>query len=221
MSSTRPTLSATRRSVTGKKVAALRRDGLLPAVVYGHGVASEDLTLDAHEFDLLRRQAGATTLVDLSIEGHRPSPVLVHAVQHHPVTRRPLHVDLYLVRMTEELTVEVPLVADGASRAVADLGGTLLHVAEHVRVRALPDRLPSSLHYSIDGLDTFDDLVHVSDLTVPEGVALLTDVGEIVAKVLPPRIEEVEAPTAAEEAPAEGEAAEGEAAAGETGSTEA
>jgi len=220
MSTTRPTLSARRRSVTGKKVAALRREGGLPAVVYGRGIASEDLTLDAHEFDLLRRQVGATSLVDLSIEGRRPSPVLVHGVQHHPVTRRPLHVDLYLVRMTEELTVEVPLVADGSSKAVADLGGTLMHVAEHVRVRALPDHLPSSLHYSIDGLDTFDDLVHVSDLSVPEGVALLTDPAEIVAKVLPPRIEEVEAPAAAEEAPAEGAEGEEAAATAEEGSSE-
>jgi large subunit ribosomal protein L25 len=222
MSTARPTLSATHRTVTGKKVAALRREGRLPAVVYGRGVASDNLTLDAKEFESLRRHAGANTLVDLSIEGKKPSPVLVHAVQHHPASRKPLHVDLYLVRMTEELTVEVQLVPQGTSVAVDDLGGTLLHVVERVRVRALPDRLPQSLHYSIDGLATFDDLVHVSDLEIPEGVTLLADPGEVIAKVLPPRVEEAEAPAAegaaeGEEAGEGGEAASGSPA-GESGS---
>jgi large subunit ribosomal protein L25 len=213
MSTARPTLRATSRSVTGKKVAALRHEGSIPAVVYGRGIPSGNLAVDAKEFEALRRHAGATTLIDLAVDGGTPTPVLVHGVQQHPVTRRPLHVDLYLVRMSEELTIEVQLVADGTAAAVTDLGGTLLHVTEHVRVKALPDRLPSALHYSIESLATFDDLIHVSDLAIPDGVTLLTDPGEILAKVLPPRIEEVEAP-AAEEAP-EGEAtAEGEAAAG-------
>jgi large subunit ribosomal protein L25 len=225
MSTARPTLRATHRSLTGKKVAALRRDGSIPAVVYGRGVESDSLTLDAKEFEALRRHTGATTLIDLEIDGQKPAPVLVHEIQHHPVTRRPLHVDLYLVRMTDELTLEIPLVADGASSAVADLGGTLLHAIDHVRVRALPDHLPSALHYSIEPLATFDDVIHVSDLAIPGDVTLLTDPAEIVAKVLPPRIEEVEAPAAeAEEGAegAEGEAAEGgETAAGAAGGTEA
>jgi large subunit ribosomal protein L25 len=123
------------------------------------------------------------------------------------VTQKPLHVDLYVVRMTEELTVDVPLVAEGLSEAIETLGGTLLHVTEHVRVRALPDHLPQSIHYSITSLATFDDVIHVSDLVVPSDATLLTDPSDIVAKVLPPRVEEVE-----EVAPAaEGEAAEGEA----------
>jgi len=214
MSTARPTLSATSRSVTGKKVAALRHAGQLPAVVYGHGQPSDALTLDAHEFDLLRRHAGATTLVDLSIDGRKPAPVLVHAIQTHPMTRRPLHVDLYLVTMTEEITIEVALVSEGESEAVADLGGTLLHQLEHVRIKALPDRLPQSIHYSVASLKTFDDVIHVSDLAIPDGVTLLTDPTEVVAKVLQPRVEEVEAPAAAEAV--EGEAA-ATGAAGEAG----
>ena len=108
--SDRPRLAAASRSVTGKAVAQLRRQGQLPAVVYGHGTASETVTLDAHEFDLLRRHVGASTLVELAVDGGSPRPVLVHGIQVHPVNRRPLHVDLFAVRMTEELTVEVPLV---------------------------------------------------------------------------------------------------------------
>jgi large subunit ribosomal protein L25 len=212
MSSARPTLAATTREVTGKKVAHLRRAGRLPAVVFGRGLPSEGVSVDAHEFEVLRRHAGPNTLIDLSVDGGRKTPILVHDVQLHRVTRRPLHADLYVVRMTEELTVEVPLVAEGLSEAADTLGGTVLHLIEHVRVRALPDHLPQSIHYSIEGLRTFDDVVHVSDLAIPEDATLLTDPTEVVAKVLPPRVEEE--PVAAEAAEgAEGEAAEGEAAA--------
>jgi large subunit ribosomal protein L25 len=208
MSTARPKLAATRRAVTGKKVSHLRRDGLLPGVVFGRGLDSNNVSLDAHAFEQLRRHAGANTLIDLSVDGEAAAPVLVHGVQTSVITRRPLHVDLFVVRMTEELTVDVPLVSEGTSDAIENAGGTLMHVIEHVRVRALPDHLPQSIHYSIDSLATFDDQIHVSDLVIPSDATLLNDLDEVVAKVLPPRVEEVvEAPEAAEGA--EGEAAEG------------
>jgi large subunit ribosomal protein L25 len=204
----RPKLAAERREVTGKKVSYIRAAGRLPAVVFGRGLESNSVSVDTHEFETLRRHAGANTLIDLSIDGEKAAPVLVHGVQTHVVTRRPLHVDLYVVRMTEELTVDVPLVSEGISDAVENAGGTLMHTIESVRVRALPDHLPQSIHYSIDSLRTFDDAIHVRDLEIPSDATLLTDLDEVVAKVLPPRVEEE--PVVAEAA--EGEEAEGEAA---------
>src|SRR3972149_277394 len=117
MSTARPSLAATHRDVTGKAVSHLRKAGQLPAVVFGHGVDSTNVSVDAHAFELLRRKTSANALVDLSIDGKKPRPVLVHGVQLHVVTRRPLHADLFLVRMTEEMTVDVPLVATGESEA--------------------------------------------------------------------------------------------------------
>jgi large subunit ribosomal protein L25 len=208
MSIARPSLAADHREVTGKAVARLRRAGKLPAVVYGHGVESANLTVDAHDFEVLRRRSGPNSLLDLSVDGKKPRPVLVHGVQLHPVNRRPLHVDLFLVRMTEELTVDVPLVPTGSAPAVELNGGTLLHVTESVRMRALPDHLPQSIEYAIDSLTDFESVIHVGDLSIPTDATLLTDAGEIVAKVLPPRVEVEEAPVVAEGA--EGaEAAEG------------
>jgi len=206
----RPKLAAARRDVTGKKVAYLRRDGRLPAVVFGRGLSSDNVSLDTHEFESLRRHAGPNTLIDLSVDGAASAPVLVYGVQTHRVTRRPLHVDLYVVRMTEELTVDVALVSEGVSEAIENAGGTLLHVIDHVRVRALPDHLPEAIHYSIESLQTFDDAIHVSDLEIPSDATLLTDPTEVVAKVLPPRVEEE--PVVAEVAEGE-EGAEGEEAA--------
>jgi len=206
----RPKLAAARRTITGKKVAYMRRDGRLPAVVFGRGLESNSVSLDTHEFEVLRRHAGPNTLIDLSVDGGTAAPVLVSDVQLHRITRRPLHVDLYVVRMTEELTVDVALVSEGISDAVENAGGTLLHVIDHVRVRALPDHLPEAIHYSIESLATFDDAIHVRDLVIPSDATLLTDGDEVVAKVLPPRVEEEPVvPEVAEGEEAE-EGAEGE-----------
>ena len=153
----RATLAAEHRDVTGKKVSHLRHAGRLPAVVYGHGdglgrtcrstptsssSSAGSIGSERPRRPLDRRQEGAA------------GPRL--GVQVHPVNRRPLHVDLFLVRMTEELTVDVPLVAIGESPAVTMNGGTLLHPIETVRVRALPDHLPQSIEYSIESLVDFD-----------------------------------------------------------------
>jgi large subunit ribosomal protein L25 len=207
---TRPALAAERRTVTGKAVARLRKDGLLPGVVYGHGTESEPVTVDAHEFELLRRHAGASTLVDLKVEGGKARPVLVQSVQVNPVSRRPIHVDLFAVRMTEELTVEVQLAGHGTAPAT-EAGGTLMHPVSSVRVRALPGNLPDVLTYDLSPLVDYDASITVADLTPPEGVTIQADPADVIARVLPPRVEEVEVVAAAEAA--EGEAPEGEAAA--------
>jgi large subunit ribosomal protein L25 len=181
--------------VQGKAVARLRRAGILPAVVYGHGAPSESLQLDARAFDDLRRHHGRNTLIDLTVDGGRARPVLVHSIQEHPLKRRPIHVDFYLVKMTEEITVEVPVVAIGTSVAVDKLGGNLLHVLATVKVRALPGDLPQTLEADISVLDTFEAVIHVGDLTMPAGVQLVTDPGEMALRVQPPRVEEVIEPT--------------------------
>jgi large subunit ribosomal protein L25 len=222
MSTARPTLAAEHREITGKAVNRLRKAGRLPAVVYGHGEGSTNVTVDSHDFDVLRRHTGPNTLVDLSVDGTKAKPVLINSVQIHPVNRRPLHIDMFLVKMTEELTVDVPLVASGESLAITQLGGTLLHPTETVRVRALPDHLPQSIEYTIEALVDFDAALHVRDLVVPGDVTLLTEGDEIIAKVQAPRVEVEEVPVAAEgegEEGAEGEASEG-AAEGAPGSDE-
>ncbi len=218
MSTARPTLAAEHREIVGKAVSHIRKQGRLPAVVYGRGEGSTNVSVDAHEFELLRKHTGPNSLVDLSVDGQKAQPVLINQVQIHPVNRRPLHADLFLVRMTEELTVDVPLSAIGESFAVTQLGGTLLHPTETVKVRALPDHLPQSIEYSVESLVDFDATLHVSDLIVPSDVTLLTDGEEIIAKVQQPRIEVEEAPAVAEGEEGEAAAAEGE---GEAAGSEA
>jgi large subunit ribosomal protein L25 len=197
--STRPLVTAEPREVIGKSVSALRRQGLLPGVVYGQGKASQPIQLDARAFDELRRHATRNSLVDLKVGNGRATPVLLQGIHEHPVKRHPMHVDFYVVKMTEELTLDVPISHVGGSHAVEKLGGTLLHLREHVSVRALPGDLPHALELDITPLRDFDAVLHVSDLSVPDGMTVVTDPDEPLARVQPPRVEE-EAVTVAEAA---------------------
>jgi large subunit ribosomal protein L25 len=214
----RPQLAAEPRAVLGKKVSQLRRDGRLPAVVYGAGRGSVAVSLDLREFQLLHRHTGRNAVLDLKISGERgrAQPVLLQAVQEHPITRYPVHVDLLVVNLDEERIADVPVHPIGESEAVDRMGGVLLHLRDAVSVRAKPDDLPSSLEIDISALDSFEAVLHVSDLQVPEGVVVLTDAAEQLLRVQPPRVEEE--PTVAGEVP-EGE--EAAAADDETGGDEA
>ncbi len=217
--STRPQLVAQRREVTGKKVAVLRRAGQLPAVVYGHGHASEPIVVDAREFATLRRHVGRNALVDLKVGSERATPVLLHAVQEDPRSRAVIHADFFVVTMTEEMTVEVGIVIVGEASAIDKLGGTLLHLRETVQVRALPADLPPGLELDISSLDSFEAMLHVSDLQLPERVTLVTDGHEPLVRVQAPRVEE--APAEGVGAEAQPEAGEATAASAESGTEEA
>jgi large subunit ribosomal protein L25 len=188
--STRPVVSAEPREVVGKKVSTLRRQGILPAVVYGAGQESKSIQLDARAFDVLRRTTTRNTLVDLKIGKGKATPVLLQGIHEHPVRRNPMHVDFQVVSMTEAITVEVPVNYMGDSTAADKLGGTLLHLRESVSISALATALPSAIDLDITPLDSFDAVLHVSDLIVPEGVIILTDTEEPLARVQPPRVEE-------------------------------
>ena len=209
MSSTRPTLAAETRDVLGKKVAHLRHQGRLPAVVFGHGKTSVPVTVDMHDFAMLWRRIAGSTLVDVSIDGKKPDPVLVQRVQISPVTRKMLHAELFLVRMTEEVTMDIPVVTTGESPAVFDLGGTLLHALESVKIRALPGNLPERFEVPVDGLVDFETSIHVRDLEIPADVTLLTDPEEMIVRVMAPRVEAAPVVEAAEGEAAEAATAEG------------
>jgi large subunit ribosomal protein L25 len=206
--STRPRLAAEPRTITGKKVASLRREGKVPAVMYGHGHESQTIQIDAHELELLRRHTGRNAILDVAVGKGKATPAILQHIQEHPVTRRPVHVDLFVVNVREEITVDVPIAYTGESDAVRKDGGTLLHQRETVSVRALPDALPSVIEVDISSLVDFEATLHVSDVVVPAGVTILTDAGEVLARVQAPRV--AEEPTVAAEA-AEAPAGEPEA----------
>jgi len=184
-------LNATRRTEIGKHVAQLRKTGRVPAVVFGHGLDSIPVSLDAHEFDHIRRTAHTNTIIELKIDGKDKHKVLIHGVQIEPRHRHLVHVDLFELKSGEEVTVDVPLHTTGDSYAVTRLGGTLLHNIDHIRVRALPENLPESIEFSVEGLVDFEMAIHLRDLPMPAGVTVLSELDEVVAKVAPPHVAEV------------------------------
>ena len=213
VSSAPTVLAATSRTETGRSVARLRKAGRIPAVVFGHGIASVSVSLDAHEFDHLRKKVHSNTIIELEIDGKEKHQVLIHGFQIDPRHRQLLHVDLFALKKGEEVTVEIPLHATGESYAVVRLGGTLLHNIDRVKIRALPENLPDSFEFSIEGLVDFEASIHLREVALPPDVTLLSDPDEVVAHVAAPHVieepvvEAVEGEEAAEgEAPAEGEA---------------
>lgn len=206
------------RTASGKQTKRLRSAGILPGVLFGKKTGSIPVQLDAKAFEALYREAGRTSIVKVRVDGGRATSAVIKSVQRHPLTGRALHVDLFAPDLTHEMHADVPIVYSGTAPAVEHAGGTLLAALDHLRVKALPGDVPHEVSVDVSGLADLDAAIFVRDLVVADNVSVLNDPDELVAKVLPPRIEVEEEPVAAEavegEEPIEeavgGEAAEGE-----------
>lgn len=176
----------------GKNTKTLKESGRIPAIVYGHKVKNVLLDVDYKEFLKVLKEAGESSLIELDIEGEKEKrPVLVHELQKNPVTDKLIHIDFFQASLKEEVEVSIPLVIEGTSLAVKDLGGTLIKNVSEIQVKALPQDLPHEIKVSIDGLNTFEDHILAKDLILPKGVKVLIKPDEIVVSVAPPaKVEE-------------------------------
>lgn len=211
-------LQAEPRTILGKKVRALRRDGLVPANVYGH---SESLAIQCNAKATAQavQRAGKTQLIQLVLDGDGPTNVMVKDYQRHPTRGSLLHVDFYRVAAGERMRVDIPIRLVGEAPAVRQQDATILQQTATVSAEALPAELPEAIEVDISGLDEIDASIYVRDLTPPEGVTILTDPEELVVKALAPTLQrELEEEAAAEETAA-AEAAEGATAEGEDAAT--
>lgn len=163
----------------------MRKKGILPVILYGPKIKNENLSVLESEFESIWKQAGASSLVTLNIEGQKESfKVLINDVARDPITNKVLHVDFYQPDLTKEIEAKVPLVFTGESVAVKDLAGTLVKNISELVLKALPHKLPREIIVDISKLATFDDTVTVGDLAMPEGVKALKNSDEIVALVV-------------------------------------
>ncbi|MEO6578075.1 MAG: 50S ribosomal protein L25 [Candidatus Limnocylindria bacterium] len=205
------------REAQGKANKRLRRDGLVPGVVYGKGEDSTNVQVEVKTFETLYRAAGKTSVVKFKLPGaNRSTSGFIKGVQRHPVSGQPLHVDYYLVNLKVEMEVDIPLVFTGEAPAVEETGGTLLHNVSSIHVKALPTDIPHEISVDVSVLKSLDVAIHVSDLNLNRDlVTVLTDGETLVATVVPPRVEEEPEPVLAEGEELEGEGADGEGADGE------
>lgn len=183
-------MAAQARTVLGKRVRRLRREGLLPAVVYGPAIQGvQPLILSTRDFERVYARAGSATLLDLTIEGGGVRPVLIHQVQHDPTRRRLVHVDFLAPDMLAELTVEVPLAFTGEAPGATEHGGLLTQVASELQVRALPDRIPAALEVDLGVLTEIGAHLIAGDIALPAGVALVSPEDEVLARIDQPVVE--------------------------------
>ena len=183
-------LQATPRELLGKKVKVLRAKGQIPAILYGKDFKNVPLTLSQTEFQKVFANSGSSTIVDLDIVGKQAEKILIHEPQKDPVSGKPLHVDLYKVNMKEKIHTEIPLAFVGSSPAVEELEGNLITGKDSLEATCLPDKLVSEIKVDISRLKTFEDLIKIKDLQIPEGIEISAEPETIVAQVTPPRSEE-------------------------------
>ena len=185
-------LSAKIRKEEGRKTNALKRAGRIPAIVYGHKIKNVLLDVDYKEFQKVYYKAGVNSLIELDVEGEKEKKiVLIHDYQKDPVSDKVIHIDFFETSAKEEVEVNVPLVFEGVSLAVKDLGGTLVKNMSELEVKALPQNLPHEIKVSIDKLSTFQDRILVKDLILPKDVKISAKPEEIVVSVVEPsKVEE-------------------------------
>jgi large subunit ribosomal protein L25 len=206
MAEKRPSLSVQERPETGSRASRrLRREGLIPGVLYGGGDCTA-VRIDARE--LRTALLASSAVIDVSIEGGKSRPVIVKEQQHHPVRDEIVHIDLLEVRLDEKIQTTVPLELDGAEEAPgAKEGGVIEHVTRELNIEALPTSIPERIVADVSGMEAAATM-HLSELTAPEGVTFLDDPEEtIIATVTIPTEEPVE-PEVEEETELVGEEAE-------------
>lgn len=185
-------LESRARDIQTDVVSKLRKEGFIPAELYGHNVPNVHLAVSQNVFEKVFRKAGESTIIELLDPSGKVHNVLIQDVQKHYLTSEPIHVDFYEVKMTEKLTATVELEFVGEAKAVRELGGTLLKVLTQVDVQCLPADLPSVIEVDIASLNDFDDVIAIKDLKVSDKVEVLGEPEEVVAKVQAPRDVEAE-----------------------------
>jgi large subunit ribosomal protein L25 len=184
-------LAAEKRTVLGKQVKQLRRDGLVPGVMYGRDTKPVPLQFEARSLRQLLSHVGGSQLIGVKVGRKKPETALVRDVQRDPIKGTLLHVDLYHVTMTERLRAEIPLVLEGASPVVERGEGILLQGLSALEVECLPGNLVDAIAVDLTDLAEINQAVHVSDLAIPAGIDVLNDPEEMVARVTPLAEEEV------------------------------
>jgi len=227
MAQSRTTLKVSPREVFGSRATRrLRKDGMVPGVVYGQGGEARPFQVPERELRHVLQEG--QTLLDLEVDGSAVVPVVIKEQQHHPVRGNVTHLDCLEVRLDEEIQAEVAIELEGTDNAPGVReGGVLEHVTREITVEALPAEIPEQIVVDVSAME-INDTINLASVSIPSGVKLMADEPEeiTIATLSPPRVEEEPEPELeeetelvgeGEEAPEGEEGAEGEAPAeGET-----
>ncbi len=194
-------ISAKKRS-EDDNITSIRESGFLPGIIYGYETDNLMVSIDSRDFEKVYKEAGESTLIKVDLKDEKGKKtkenltVLIQETQLHPVTDDFTHVDLYQPNLKEEVEVEIPLEFTGQSLAVKEEDGTLVKNISEITIKALPESLIHEIQVDISSLETFDDVIKISDLETPKGVEIVDDAELIVASIARPQDidEELEEP---------------------------
>lgn len=217
-----PKLKAAVRTITGKKVKQLRKQGLSPASIYGQKMEPVSIQIDSKELETVFAHSGESGLVELMVDD-KTMPILFRNPQFHPLNGELIHVDCFKVNLKEKITSTVPVVLIGESPAVKE-GKILVEVTNEIEVEALPADFPENIEADLAKLETVDSVITVADLVIDKSkLEIKTDEAQVIAKVEEPKVEEEpaeaetvapgEVPATEQKSPEEKAAAEAKAAA--------
>ena len=213
-------LNVANRTITGKKVKTLRNQGVIPMNMFGYGIDSKELQCELSQLNKILPVAGTNIPISINIDGETKNDTenicFVRDLHWDPISDKLLHVDLYRVDTTRTVTIEVPITLKGTSNAIINMGGTLIQPISSVTVQGLPLDIPTEFVLDISVLDGFDKSILLSDLETDESITLMNSEDQMLARVLPPRVEE-EPTVEAEEGEECEEGIEGEEGAAELG----
>jgi large subunit ribosomal protein L25 len=204
------TLEADKRNILGKKTRFLRRQGITPAHLFGHGLESLALECDTAKLQRIIARAGRTRLIALGIKGDKePRSVFIKEIQRNACTGELLHVDLFQVRKTERVRVDVPIVLVGEAPAMKGKGYTLTHSLTSLSIECLPDKLPPQIEVDLSQLEEVGQAIYLRDIHLSPDITVHTDPDQMVVKVSEihvevEKVEEVAAEVTAEAAAEEG-----------------
>ncbi len=195
------------REILGKKIKSLRKQGFIPAELYGHGLENQHLSVSAKEFGKIFKQAGESTLIKLKVKDGKEFNVLIHDIVKNALTDEISNIDFYSVKMDEKIKARVPLEFIGESPAVKEKGGVLIKSMHEIEVESLPADLPHHLTVDVSHLTEIGSSLSVINLEAPAKVKILVNPETVIASVIEPvKEEEVEkGPVSVEEVKVEGE----------------
>jgi large subunit ribosomal protein L25 len=182
------TLTATKRS-KADKLAIVRNNGMVPAVVYGVRVENTMISVPANDFEKILKVAGESSTIVLDIKDEKGAStkvdVLIHDMQVDPIRGFPIHIDFLAIDMNKAIEVTIPLEFIGVAPGEKDGLGVLVKTLHEVEIEALPKDLPHNISVDLSVLALLDDQIHVKDLTLPSGIKMITDENEVVALIAP------------------------------------
>ena len=197
-------LQAHKRDISGKKVRFLRRQGITPTHLFGHGLESLSLQCDTAELQHIIARARTTRLISLKIEDDKhPRSVFIREIQKDVIKGKLLHVDFYQIRKTEKMKADIPIVLVGEAPAMKQKGRMLTHSLINLSIECLPDKLPPQIEVDLSPLEEIEQAIYVKDIPLSPDITVFTDPDQMVVKVSEVRVLEVEEVVAEVEAEAE------------------